>query len=107
MSSDVTAGLTPDVYGQVHPEETEEMITQKMITFDEEVEKLPAASKKSILQAQEKCPDLLTKDFKLMFLRSEVFNADVSLSIRTKDISSEFFCCQFVVMDVGYGPFVV
>lgn len=78
MSSDVTAGLTPDDYGQLHPEETEEMITRKMKAFEEEVEKLPANAKKSIVQAQEKCPDQLTKEFKLMFLRSEVFNADVS-----------------------------
>ena len=78
MSSDVTVGLTPDVYGQVHPEETDDMIAQKLRAFEEEVEKLPADTKKSIQQAQEKCPELLTKEFKLMFLRSEVFNADVS-----------------------------
>lgn len=78
MSSDVTVGLTPDVYGQVHPEETDEMITEKLQAFEAELEKLPEDSKKSMLEAQEKCPDQTTKEFKLMFLRSEVFNADLA-----------------------------
>ena len=78
MSSDVTVGLTPDVYGQLHPEETDEMLAEKLHAFDAEVEKLPQGTKASILQAQENCPEQLTNDFKLMFLRSEVFNADLA-----------------------------
>ena len=78
MSSDVTEGLTPDVYGQVHPVETDEMVARKLRAFQEELDKLPSDAKQSVLQAQEKCPNLLTDDFKLMFLRSVVFNVDVS-----------------------------
>ena len=78
MSSDVTVGLTPDVYGQVHPEETDEMITEKLQAFDAQVEQLPEDTRASLFQAQEKCPDQLTKEFKLMFLRSEVFNVDLA-----------------------------
>ena len=79
MSSDVTAGMTPDMYGQVHPEETDDMIAQKLELFEQELQKVPENAKKSLRQAEAKCPDQLTKDFKLMFLRSEVFNADVRL----------------------------
>lgn len=75
MTSEATQGQVPDVYGQVHPVETDELIERKLREFDEEVEKLP--DKRNILSAQEKCPQFLTTEFKLMFLRSEVFNADV------------------------------
>jgi hypothetical protein len=78
MSRDVTMGLTPDVYGQVHPEETPEMIQAKFVAFQTEVDKLSEEVKQDLLMAQQKCPHLLSDDFKLMFLRCEVFNADVS-----------------------------
>jgi hypothetical protein len=67
----------PDMYGQVHPVETEEFIVQKRIGFLAEIEKLPESAKSSLRQAQEKCPELLTDDFQLMFLRCEVFNIQV------------------------------
>uniref|UniRef100_A0A7S3L0N6 CRAL-TRIO domain-containing protein n=1 Tax=Amphora coffeiformis TaxID=265554 RepID=A0A7S3L0N6_9STRA len=77
-TSDVTQGLTADVYGQLHPVETDEMIAQKLKQFEEELEKLPQDQKHGLQQAQEKCPAELTNEFKLMFLRSEVFNADLA-----------------------------
>ena len=77
-SSDAIVDHTPDQYGQVHPHETPELIARKMVDFDKEVKKLKTADAKGIKEAQLKCPDLLTDKFKLMFLRSEVFNADVS-----------------------------
>lgn len=76
-TSDVTDGLIPDSYGQLHPVENDEMIANKLELFEEELTNLPNETKKSLKQAEEKCPDQLTKDFKLRFLRSEVFNADV------------------------------
>lgn len=78
-SSDATEGQKPDMYGQLHPVETDEMIAEKLIEFEEEIKKLPEDSKQSLLQAEEKCPELVTEKFKLIFLRSEVFNADVSI----------------------------
>jgi len=77
MSSEATKGQTPDIYGQLHPVETPELIAKAHADFDRLVESLPPAEKKGLLQAQAKCPQLLTDDFKLQFLRCEVFNADV------------------------------
>ena len=67
-----------DLYGQRHPIENEELIGTKLKEFDSEVEKLPNDEKPCLMEAQSKCPDLLIDDFKLMFLRCEIFNADVS-----------------------------
>jgi hypothetical protein len=78
MSSEATAGQTPDVYGQLHPVETPELLKRKQKEFEEEMEKLSADEKKNILLAHEKCPELVADDFKLMFLRCEVYNADLA-----------------------------
>ena len=78
-SSDATKGSKADVYGQLHPVETNEMIVEKLIEFEAEIKKLPEDVKKSLLEAEEKCPDIVVDGFKLVFLRSEVFNADVSI----------------------------
>ena len=78
MSSEATAGQTPDQYGQLHPVETEELLARKQVEFHEEIQKLPSKDRQGLIQAEEKCPELLTDKFKLMFLRAEVFNADVS-----------------------------
>jgi hypothetical protein len=71
----------PDQYGQVHPNETEALITSKLQDFEVEIAKLPKEQKAAFEQAKTKCPELLTTDFKLMFLRCEVFNADVSTNV--------------------------
>jgi len=78
MSSEATEGQVPDIYGQLHPVETPELIARKREELEAEIAKL--ADKKNLEEAQKKCPQLLTDDFKLMFLRCEVFNADVSVS---------------------------
>ena len=78
-TSDAVIDHTPDQYGQVHPHETPEVIKRKMAMFEKEIKKLKSKEdKKSIKEAQENCPGMLTHEFKLMFLRAEVFNADVS-----------------------------
>lgn len=87
MSSAATMGQVPDIYGQVHPIETPELIAQKQAEFETELEKLATDSKKTLLQAQERCPELLTHDFKLMFLRCEVFNADVSTVVSERSVA--------------------
>jgi hypothetical protein len=66
----------PDHYGQVHPKETSQLIQEKLAQFAEElVERTvhPTLLNQEYLMAKEKCPELLTSQFELMFLRSEVF----------------------------------
>ena len=82
MSSDATQGQAPDVYGQVHPVETPDLLETKRAELEEELRKIPMEEKIEWMEAQAKCgidhPDLVGDDFKLQFLRCEVFNADVS-----------------------------
>jgi hypothetical protein len=80
MSSEATVGQTPDVYGQVHPVETADLIDAKLVALHDELAQLPPEEKIAWEQAQENCPQLVNRDFELQFLRCEVFNADVSLS---------------------------
>ena len=84
MTSKATEGQLPDAYGQLHPVETPQLVADCLRKFDEELVNLPSKDLKSVELAQENCPELLTDDFKLVFLRSEVFNADVSLSLVTQ-----------------------
>jgi len=78
MSSEATQGQSPDVYGQVHPIETPELIQEKLLALHKELAQLPEEKTKAWKQAQEQCPQLVDQDFELQFLRCEVFNADVS-----------------------------
>lgn len=89
-SSDAIIDNTPDQYGQVHPHETPELIANKLILFEKEIKQLKAAEAKGIKEAQLNCPDLLTDKFKLMFLRADVFNADVS---KTRESTARFRFC--------------
>lgn len=80
MSSEATEGQTPDIFGQLHPVETIELISSKQKEFDVELEKVLSSSsptdKALVEEAQEKCKVAKSPDFILMFLRCEVFNAD-------------------------------
>jgi hypothetical protein len=68
----------PDNYGQKHPIETPELVASKLVEFDQEVASLPASETEFVRQAEDRCPELLTSDFKLLFLRCEVFNAELA-----------------------------
>jgi hypothetical protein len=74
-----------DFYGQSHPNETPELIKTKLKELNDELDKDSIDSKAAFEQAKLKCPDQLTPEFKLVFLRCEVFNVDVSdLLLRNK-----------------------
>ena len=63
----------PDHYGQIHPVEDDSLIARKLSEFDAAVDQIVPANKQRLLQAQQRCPHLLTADFKLWFLRCEVY----------------------------------
>ena len=73
----------PDVYGQVHPDETPAKIRTALEEFDLAVQQRVATNAKkdgSLILALSRCPELLTDDFKLMFLRCEVFQVDKAVA---------------------------
>jgi hypothetical protein len=68
----------PDIYGQRHPIEGEELVQFKLREFDLAVAAIPPKSRQTVDTAETRCPQLLTNRFKLMFLRCDCFNAAVS-----------------------------
>jgi len=55
------------------PEETSTLVKEKLAKFDEVLDNIDTKKKIECMMAQEKCPDLCGDDFKLAFLRCEVF----------------------------------
>jgi hypothetical protein len=68
----------PDKYGQRHPIESDTLIALELANFEYQSKLLDSAEKVALNEATRRCPELLTKEFKLMFLRCECFNAKVS-----------------------------
>lgn len=63
-----------DCYGQKHPIENPCLIAKNIVAFDAAVENIPKKKRSTLLQAVERCPELLDEGFKLKFLRCECFN---------------------------------
>lgn len=78
----VVTSSSVDIYGQKHPIETNEMIRKALRDFDDLLQDhIPNNKKKSVLDAQRHCPELLTDSLKLMFLRCECFKVEVRCNI--------------------------
>jgi CRAL/TRIO domain len=78
MTNEATASSLPDIYGQIHPIEYPELFDTKHDAFFIELAKLPSQKRANADMATQKCPELITKEFIRMFLRCEVFNADLA-----------------------------
>lgn len=71
------ADATLNIYGQKQqPEETPEFLSKSHADLLDELEKR-ADGNKGWLKAKELCPDLVGEEHRLMFLRCELFNAEV------------------------------
>jgi len=73
-------GKEEDIYGQVIPNETSDLISTSLEKLDEELQRIPNVEKVAWNMAIERCPELINNDFKLKFLRCEIF--DVSLAAK-------------------------
>jgi len=68
-----------NLYGQrAQPEETPDFLSKSHAKLLKELDKLDEETKKDWLQAKVKCPNLVGEEHRLMFLRCEVFNEEVS-----------------------------
>jgi hypothetical protein len=76
-TNDCIAGQVPDMYGQVHPVESSELIARKLAEMTLCLAEMTLGQKENVLKAQKKCPHLLTSEFQLLFLRCELFDAQV------------------------------
>mmetsp|Transcript_3235 Transcript_3235/g.4416 ORF Transcript_3235/g.4416 Transcript_3235/m.4416 type:complete len:211 (-) Transcript_3235:524-1156(-) len=69
----------PDVYGHKYPIESNEIITEALSLFNEEIDKLADKDREGIAKAEKRCPEIInTKEHKLMFLRSDNFMVDLA-----------------------------
>lgn len=69
----------PDLYGQKHAIETRELIQDSLILLEDEMWKLPEELQGILVRVSIECPEIFeSKQHRLMFLRCEQFNVDVS-----------------------------
>lgn len=76
MSSEAIAVQEPDIYGQRHPVETQELIQRKLAEFHGQLDDI-IAKHPNVQKAKEK--GLHTDDFALQFLRCEVFDTTLAV----------------------------
>jgi CRAL/TRIO domain len=74
----------PDVYGQVHPIETEELLNKSLEEFEKQLRLIPSDISGAALMAEEMCPEIVSRDFKICFLRAEVFRVSDAIRRYTK-----------------------
>jgi CRAL/TRIO domain len=70
----------PDFYGQSHPIETDELIEAALEEFEHELRKMSSEISCPAVMAEQMCPEIVSRDFKLCFLRTEVFRVSDALS---------------------------
>lgn len=94
----------PDLYGQRHAIESSKCISDSLRLFEREIWKLPTEKKSGIEQASVICPEIFeSREHRLLFLRCEQFNVDVSVCSRmiimihyTLSFGNFCFCCLWI-----------
>lgn len=75
----------PDLYGQKHAIESAKCVNNSLRLLEKEIWKLDEERRRSLEMASVRCPGLYeSKEHRLLFLRCEQFNVDVS---------DEAICC--------------
>ena len=70
---------SPDIYGQRHAIESSKCISDSLRLLERELWSLPEEKKSGIEQARVLCPEIFeAKEHRMLFLRCEQFNVDVS-----------------------------
>ena len=70
-----------NIYSQTQtPNESPKFVTERLADFDRILAKVPSKKKTEYLTALEKCPNECSDDFKLVFLRCEVFNVEPAVN---------------------------
>jgi hypothetical protein len=70
----------PDQYGQEHPIETPELISSSLSLLLVELANIRRSERQYLVEAEEKYPELAKSDeHRILFLRCEMFNVDVSI----------------------------
>ena len=70
----------PDLYGQRHAIETDKCVNDSLRLLEKELQKIPNVKRSGLEQASVICPEIYeSKEHRLLFLRCEQFNADVSV----------------------------
>ena len=69
----------PDLYGQKHAVESAKCVNDSLRLLEKEIWKLDAERRRSLEMASVRCPEIYeSKEHRVMFLRCEQFNVDVS-----------------------------
>ena len=69
---------TAELYGQTHPNETQDLISESLVSLVHELDAYAPSKRANWDKAKERCPNLTDDKHKLMFLRCEVFNVDLA-----------------------------
>lgn len=78
----------PDLYGQRHAIETDKCVNDSLRLLEKELQKIPNVKRSGLEQASVICPEIYeSKEHRLLFLRCEQFNADVSAHIHMMRLS--------------------
>ena len=79
MAEDVKHTTAPSSYGQKHPVETEQKVSDALQQLKDEIDGMPEETKENWLKAKKRCtPKLVDDRHLLLFLRCEVFNVDLA-----------------------------